>query len=341
MSASPGLAQWLVEKNVSLAFTTYQLGKLFFLSAPDAEKLVVSDQSFPRCMGLAMAPDNSLWMSSLNQMFHLTNAVPPGRLHDGHDALFVPRRSWVSGELDIHDIIIAKDDRPIFVNTRFNCLSRLADGYSFGEHWRPPFISDLVAEDRCHLNGLTAEDGAPRFVTMAAQTDNKGGWREDRIGAGVVMSVPEAEVVTTGLTMPHSPRLKDGKLWVLNSGHGYFGVCDPEDGRFSPVAFCPGFARGMSFIDDVVVIGLSKPRRDGAFDDLPLKENLARHNAEAICGLIFVSLHDGSLLHWVRLDGDVQELYDVVALPGVRRPSALSFFTQEINRVIAVAPRQA
>jgi uncharacterized protein (TIGR03032 family) len=40
------------------------------------------------------------------------------------------------------------------VNTRFSCLCTLDPDYSFVPRWRPPFITALAAEDRCHLNGL-------------------------------------------------------------------------------------------------------------------------------------------------------------------------------------------
>jgi hypothetical protein len=35
--------------------------------------------------------------------------------------------------------------------------------------WRPPFISALAAEDRCHLNGLCLAKGRPAFVTALAR----------------------------------------------------------------------------------------------------------------------------------------------------------------------------
>ena len=51
------------------------------------------------------------------------------------------------------------------MNTLFSCLAGLDSRYSFVPRWRPPFISALAAEDRCHLNGLAMVDGdAPAFL---------------------------------------------------------------------------------------------------------------------------------------------------------------------------------
>jgi uncharacterized protein (TIGR03032 family) len=79
-----------------------------------------------------------------------------------------------------------------------------------------------------------------------------------------VIDVASSEIVASGFSMPHSPRLYDGKLWLLNSGAGEFGVVDPVDGTFTPVCFCPGYARGLAFIGRYAVIGLSRPRRSQA-----------------------------------------------------------------------------
>jgi uncharacterized protein DUF4915 len=78
-------------------------------------------------------------------------------------------------------------------------------------------------------------------------------------------------------SMPHSPRLYDGKLWLLNSGAGEFGTVDPASGTFTPVCFCPGYARGLAFVGRHAVIGLSRPRRGGTFSGLALDERLAEN----------------------------------------------------------------
>ena len=207
---------------------------------------------------------------------------------------------------------------------------------SFTPLWRPPFLSKLAAEDRCHLNGLALADGRPRFVTAVGTSDVVDGWRDRRRDGGVVMEVPDGRVIASGLSMPHSPRLYRGRLWLHNSGTGEFGSVDPGGGRFEPLTFCPGYLRGLAFAGDYAVVGLSQPRHDKTFSGLALQEELARRGAEARCGLLIIDLRTGDVAHWLRVEGMVRELYDVAVLPGVTRPMALGFKTDEILRMIAV-----
>jgi uncharacterized protein (TIGR03032 family) len=130
----------------------------------------------------------------------------------------------------------------------------------------------------------------------------------------------------------------NGELWVLNSGEGALGKVDLKTGEFEQVAFLPGYARGMTFVGDrFAVIGLSKPRNSKTFSGLPLDDNLATRKVSARCGLLIVDLQSGDITDWVRIESNiVDELYDVVALPGARRPSLIGFQSDEIRRVLRV-----
>jgi uncharacterized protein (TIGR03032 family) len=326
---------WLAEQRVSLAFTTYQTGKLFLIGRQDDGRIAVFERTFNRCMGL-WADGQTLWMSSLYQLWRFENALRPGHLHDGHDRLYVPRVGHTTGDLDIHDVAVDAGGRVVFVNTRFGCLATLSDRFSFTQLWRPPFLSKLAPEDRCHLNGLALEDGRPRYVTAVAATDVTDGWRDRRRDGGCVIDVRTNEVIVSGLSMPHSPRVYRGRLWLLDSGTGYFGSVDPTSRTFEPLTFCPGYLRGLTFVGDYAVVGLSRPRHDKTFAGLSLDQALAAKGAEARCGLHVIDVRTGDVVHWLRVEGMVSELYDVVALPGVVRPMALRFKTDEIQRMLAV-----
>jgi uncharacterized protein (TIGR03032 family) len=180
------------------------------------------------------------------------------------------------------------------------------------------------------------EDGHPRYVTAVSQTDIVDGWRDRRHNGGCVIDVQTDTVILSGLAMPHSPRLYQGKLWLLNSGVGDFGYVDRERGVFKPVTFCPGYMRGLTFSGDFAVVGLSKPRHNKTFSGLPLDDNLRAKDAEARCGLQVIDLRTGDIVHWLRIEGIVQELYDVAVLPGVHRPMALGFKTDEIRRILTI-----
>jgi len=335
-TSSRQFRDWLAEEKLSLAFTTYQAGKLFFVGTKPDGELSLFERTFNRCMGLHVSGD-SLYMNGLYQTWRFENVLQPGELQDGFDRLYVPQVAWTTGDVDSHDISLDTEGKPVFVNTLFSCLARVSEQYSFEPFWKPPFISKLAAEDRCHLNGLAMEDGVPRYVTAVSRSDVTDGWRDRRQDSGVVIDVASSEVVCEGLSMPHSPRMYQGKLWLLNSGQGQFGYVDLQNGQFESIAFCPGYARGLSFHGDFAIIGLSKPRHD-TFSGLPLDEALKKHDAEPRCGLHVINLKTGDTVHFLHIEGVVEELYDVVTLPGVVRPKALGLKTGEIRRTISTPP---
>lgn len=333
--ASRHFPNWLAQQRVSLALTTYQTGKLILIGLNSEGRLAVFERTFNRAMGL-WAAGQTLWLSSLYQLWRFENVLVPGQLHEGHDRLYVPRIGYTTGDLDIHDIAVEASGRVVFVNTQFGCLATLSERDNFIPLWRPPFLSKLAAEDRCHLNGLALDGGQARYVTAVSASDVADGWRDRRREGGIVVDVRTNRIVASGLSMPHSPRLHRGRLWLLNSGTGYLGSVDPVTGTFMPWAFCPGYARGLAFVGDHAVVGLSRPRQDKTFGGLALDAALASKGADARSGVHVVDLASGDTTHWLRLEGMVRELYDVAVLPGVVRPMALGFKTDEIQRLLTM-----
>jgi uncharacterized protein (TIGR03032 family) len=323
------------EQQLSLAFTTYQAGKLFLLGLQPDGRLSIFERTFSRCLGL-WSDAQTLWMSSLYQLWRFENVLQPGQLAAGYDRLYVPQVGYVTGDLDIHDVAVEASGRVVFVNTLFSCLATISQTHSFRPLWQPPFISKLAAEDRCHLNGLALEAGRAKYVTAVSQSDVADGWRDRRHDGGCLIDIESGEIITAGLSMPHSPRVYQEKLWLLNSGTGHFGFVDRAAGTFEPVAFCPGYLRGLSMHGDFAVVGLSKPRADKTFSGLALDNNLRAGDAEPRCGLQVIDLKSGDVAHWVRIEGVVTELFDVVVLSNVVRPQALGFKTDEIRRVISI-----
>jgi uncharacterized protein (TIGR03032 family) len=340
VTGSPHLSSWLAEQRVSLAFTTYQTGKLFLLGRHPEGRLAVFERTFNRAMGL-WADGQTIWLSTLYQLWRFENLLKPGELYQGHDRLYVPKMANTTGDIDIHDVAVDNAGRPVFVATGFGCVATLAERSSFTPLWRPPFLTKLAAEDRCHLNGLALAEGRPRYATAVSTSDVVDGWRDRRRDGGVVLEIPEGRVIASGLSMPHSPRLYRGRLWLHNSGTGHFGSIDPGGGRFEPLAFCPGYLRGLAFVGDYAVVGLSRPRDDKTFGGLVLEDELAKRAADARCGLLIIDLRSGNTAHWLRVEGLVRELYDVAALPQASRPMALGFKTDEIERMIAIGEERS
>jgi uncharacterized protein (TIGR03032 family) len=336
LSTSRQFPGWLAAQQSSIVFTTYQVGKVFMLGTNSDGSLHVTERSFPRCMGLGtVAGSNTFWMSSLWQLWRFENSLPSGRFKD-YDKVYLPQAAYTTGDLDIHDVMIAEDGRPVFVNTLFSCLATISETHSFKPLWKPPFISKLAPEDRCHLNGLAERDGKPAYVTMVGTSDVSDGWREHRVNGGLVMDVQTNEVVCEGLSMPHSPRWHNGKLYLLEAGTGYFGRVNLETKSFERIAFCPGFLRGLDFVGNHAVVGMSSVRKNKTFSGLPLDDNLKQANTSPRCGIQVVNLETGDTENWIRLEGIVDELYDVKVLKGVTKPLLIGTKKEDIRTMISI-----
>jgi uncharacterized protein (TIGR03032 family) len=337
LTSSRHFPDWLARAGASLAFTTYQAGKLFLIGLKAGGRLAVFERTFARCMGLGVSSDaRSLMLATQYQLLRFDNVVPKAGAQGEHDAVFSPHVAWITGDVDAHDVAIAADGRPVFVNTLFSCVATVSEGASFKPLWRPPFVSKLAPEDRCHLNGLALEDGRPRYVTLVANSDVADGWRDRRADGGMLMDVTTGDPLLRGLAMPHSPRLHEGRVWLLNSGAGELGFFDRDAKKFVPVAFCPGYARGLAFAGPYAVVGLSLARENRTFQGLPLDGALAARGAEPRCGLLVIDTRSGDTVEWLRIEGVVRELFDVAVLPGVRNPAAIGFVSDEIQRVISI-----
>src|SRR5262245_29723641 len=203
VQGSRHLLDWLAEMRVSLAFSTYQTGKVFFVGRKPDMGLAVFERTFNHCMGLWASPDSrTLWLVSKFQVWRFEQAaaavVPyrpaaaegddagmPAWVERGYDVAYVPRIGYTTGDIDLHDIAVAADGRVIFVSTLFGCLATLSERASFQPLWQPRFLSALVPEDRCHLNGLAMRDGRAAYVTIVADCDVADGWRDRRRDGGV------------------------------------------------------------------------------------------------------------------------------------------------------------
>ena len=264
-SVSPGFSSFLGSNRIALAVSSYQSGKFYLLGQNMDGGLMVHERFFRKAMGISVLDRDTILLATLFQIIKFKNALDPGQqINNVFDACFVPRELFVTGELDAHDVGMLADGRPVFVNTLYNCLATPSERHSFTPIWKPPFISKIVKEDRCHLNGLAMEAGVPRYVTAVSKSDTIDGWRDRRFDGGIVIDVQSGEIVARGLSMPHSPRLYRGKLWVLNSGTGEIGWIErgarSKDGKLNVLAFCPGFVRGLAFHGKYAFVGLSKPR---------------------------------------------------------------------------------
>jgi len=321
--SSKHFTTWMANERLSLAVSTYHLGAVVFLGLKPNAELSIFFSAFDRAMGLS-THGGALWLVTRFAVWKLENCLS-GQPLDGFDRVYLPRVGHVTGDLDVHDLAVESSGRPVFVATRLNCLATTDERFSFDAIWRPPFVSALLPEDRCHLNGLALETGRAKYVTLVARSDVSDGWRDHRSRGGLILDIETNEVVAEGLSMPHSPRVHQERLWLLNAGTGHFGYIDPRSRQFEPVTFLPGFARGLTFHGRYAIVTLSKQRRENAFQGLELDANLAQKGAAARCSVEVIDLQSGTVVHWARFESPVEELYDVAVLPDVVRPKALGF----------------
>src|SRR4051812_21933963 len=313
---TPTFPALLNQLGVSLLVSTYQAGKVVAVGVARGE-LTLSYHNFERAMGLAVLPDGiavaaraQVWL--LHAAADLAARVEPaGR----HDACFLTRSSHFTGEVQAHELAWGRGELWL-VNTAFGCLCTLDGRHSFVPRWRPPFLTALAAEDRCHLNGLAMADGEPKYVTALGETDTPQGWRADKARGGCLIDVASGRTVARGFAMPHSPRVHGGRVWVLHSGAGQLVLIDPQSGKAEVVTELPGYTRGLALCDRFAFVGLSKIRETSTFGGMPI----AQRRPELKCGVGVVDLGTGRLVAHLEFRTGVEEIFDVQVLPGARCP---------------------
>jgi len=321
-AASPGFPGWLAQAGGSLVVSTYQAGKVAMIGW-DGRQVTLLMREFDKPLGLAVQ-GSRIALATRHDLVLFADAPllardyledQPGR----YDGLYLPRATYHTGDLHTHDVVFQGDDL-LLVNTRFSCLARLSGEFNFAPVWRPDFVTDLVPEDRCHLNGVALVEGRPKYVTALGTTDEPGGWRANKATGGVVIDTETDEIVLSGLSMPHSPRWHQGRLWLLNSGTGELRVVEPATGRTDVVCGLPGYLRGLCFVGPYALVGLCKIREKHIFGGLPIQDRFEK----LLCGVAVVDLRSGTALGMFEFTAGCEELYDVQFLPGVSRPMILN-----------------
>ena len=367
VAVSDSFQNWMSQCGGALAVTTYQAGKVALLGWDEHRRQVtLLLRQFDKPLGLA-ARGPAMALATRHEVTVFADAPllardyldnQPGR----YDALYLPRATYHTGDVNAHDLAFtgpgdsasgggtpgaagggAVEADLWLVNSRFSCLASLSREFSFVPRWKPPFVSDIVPEDRCHLNGLAMVGGRPGYVTALGETDSAGGWRDNKAAGGVIVHVDSGETVLHGLSMPHSPRWHDGRLWVLNSGAGELLVVDPRAGTRDVVCALPAYLRGLCFVGGTqggaqggaghAVVGMCQIREKHIFGGLPVQ----RLHPKLLCGLAVIDLQAGKPVATFEFTSGCQELYDVQHLPGPRRPTILNL-EREAARQAFTAP---
>jgi uncharacterized protein (TIGR03032 family) len=331
-ASSPGFAPLLHRLKCSVVISTYQAGKLIFISPKNEHELIQYPRTFKKAMGIAVH-GNKLAVATQSEVVVYSDS--PGQAKNYpkrpgvYDAMYLPRVTYYTGELDIHDIHFT-DAGLLAVNTRFSCVSRINADYSFTSVWQPSFIDRLEPTDRCHLNGMVVDNGTLRYLTALGETNTEKGWRKNKGNGGVLIDAPTQNILLRGLPMPHSPRLYRDGLLVLLSATGELARVDVERGSYDVIHRFDGFVRGMDRVDDFLFIGLSKLRTTStAFGDMPIASK------SPICGVAVFHLTSGKMVGFLKYETSVEEIYEVRILPALR-PAILSIEKNEHEGVITV-----
>jgi uncharacterized protein (TIGR03032 family) len=331
-SASPAFQDWMAEAGGAVAVSTYQAGKVAMIGW-DGGRVTLLMREFDKPLGLGVA-GNRLVLATRHDLWIFANSPllahnylekEPGR----YDALYLPRATYHTGDLHTHDVALLGNDVWLAV-TRFSCLAKASYDFNFLPVWKPPFVSDLVPEDRCHLNGIAVRDGRPRYVTALGTTDAAGAWREQKASGGVLIDIDSNDIVLGNLAMPHSPRWHDERLWTLNSGAGELLLVDPQRGRAEVVCRLPGYLRGLCFRGPYALVGLCKIRERHIFGGLPIQQR----GEPLLCGVAVVDLRSGKEVGLFEFTTGCEELYDVQFLPGVHRPMILNLLRPEVRQAM-------
>jgi uncharacterized protein (TIGR03032 family) len=315
-SHSSNFVELLERLKISLLVSTYQAGKVFAIGVSDG-KIHITFPHFEQAMGLCRTP-TGVAVGSKRQIWFLQGApdlaarlAPAGK----YDCCLLTRSAHYTGPIMGHEMGWGNGQLWV-VNTLFSCLCVIGPDHNFVPRWRPPFISALASEDRCHLNGLAMEQDKPRLVTALSQTDTAAGWRPGKTTGGCLIDVPSGAVIAQGLCMPHSPRLHMGHMWVLNSGQGHLAQVDPARGTLESITALTGYARGMDCHGRLAFVGLSRIRESFVFGGMPISER----RAELQCGVAVVDLTTGKQIASLTFQSGVEEIFDVKVLPGYRCP---------------------
>ena len=330
------IPQLLQQLNCSIAISTYQAGKVVFISAKDDNSLVQLPRNFEKAMGIAEeTKSDKIAVACKDQIIVFRNSSNLAKFYpkapDKYDALYLPRITFHTGAIDIHDLNFGKNEELYAVNTLFSSIVKISDDYNFTPYWTPPFIDKIASEDRCHLNGMAMLNGKPKYATAFNSGNTPQSWRNKVTESGIIMDVENNTIITKGLAMPHTPRIFNNELYVLLSATGELIKVNPKDGTYEVIVQIDGFVRGMSFHKDYLFIGLSKLRKDSStFGKIPFSEKANE------AGIVIVHLPTKSIAGKITYLNSLDEIYDIHILANKIRPNILNTLTDDHKKGLMI-----
>ncbi len=333
---TPQVPELLLSLNCTISITTYQAGKLVFISPKDENYLIQLPRTFQKPMGIAYDEEkDKMAIACKDEIIVFANSPELAKHYpkspNKYDALYMPRATYHTGAIDIHDLYYGSDKKLYGVNTLFSCLISIDDDYNFTPYWKPPFIDKYVSEDRCHLNGMALVNGKPKYVTAFNQGNSFQSWRDVVTTDGIIMDIDSNEIVAANIPMPHSPRWYNNQLYVLLSATGELAKINLDNGKYEIITRLDGFVRGMSLYKDYLFIGLSKLRKNSStFAKLKIADKANQS------GIVIIHLPTGSVAGKITYLTSVDEIYDVHILPNKIRPNILNTIRPDYKEGLSI-----
>jgi protein O-GlcNAc transferase len=328
---SKGLGTWLYDKKICLLITSYQSGRLLVIGATENGQVVLQQHQFDRAMGISIYPGGFV-LGTLHQIWRFSKMNPVGKAAKLGQSILKPEACYYTGFVNCHDVAQTLSGEIIYASTLFNCVAKVTPNNNLTPIWVPPFITELVPEDRCHLNGLAVDGGKLRFVSMLGESNQNASWRNDR-SKGSIFDLKSNRAIASNLWMPHSPRIYQSQLFALESGCGAFGLVD--NGMISKILHLPGYPRGLDFCESVAAVGFSQPRHE-SIEGLPLQQRLEAAGIEPSCGVVFYDISAAKTVHSIQFSSGVKELYDVAFLHGTSNPILIHPSSNEIVKTYSI-----
>jgi uncharacterized protein (TIGR03032 family) len=333
---TPQIPQLLKQLNCSIAISTYQAGKVVFISAQDEDSVIQLPRNFEKAMGIAEdTQKDKIAIACKDEVIVFRNSTDLAHFYpkapNKYDAMYLPRNTFHTGAIDIHDLNFGNNGELYAVNTLFSCIVKIDDTFNFTPYWTPPFIDKIASEDRCHLNGMAMQNGKPKYATAFNNGNTPQSWREKVTESGIIIDVETNTIVAEGLAMPHTPRIFNNELYVLLSATGELVKINTNNGTYEVIIQIDGFVRGMSLHKDYLFIGLSKLRKNSStFGKLPFAEKANE------AGIVVVHLPTKSIIGKLIYLTSLDEIYDIHILANKTRPNILNTLTEDHKKGLMI-----
>lgn len=298
--------EFLREIKSTFLITSADLDAMLSISIPDeTSEMVITKVPFIRPRGISYNPKiNGLAIATYDRIITF-NCVSFQDI--GLNACLL--REHVTGDIDIHEIMMNDEGKVFFANTAFSCIAHDTGFYSFNPYWKPRFIQDYAPRDACHLNGFATRDDAPLYACIFAETTGINGWKENLDGQ--IINIYTKTKVAQGLCMPHSPRLSEcfDYLYYLESGKGILWRYSFKSKEHTVICDAiPGFARSISFAGERIIITTSRIRiKSESYDFL-------NHLPGDTCGIHVINRKTGTIESSLIFE-EISEIFDLEIIP--------------------------